>query len=272
MEMIKIARTIELTCIICGQKKNTAQFNKHKNKMISEKFGVCRDCTKIIDIHDDGEVIDMLQLLNRPYLYELVDEMRENKRTFSDYLRRIGRRKDLFKDSQFREQTLGPNSASAESLMKDFELTNEIQLRWGIGLKKERYFEYEEAFKNLKALKEPTNEFEFRRYIQNVKMGISLNDALTEGDAKVIASAQKTYNDDLKQLGLNEIMSRDDKEESLGERIKRWEEHAPVPTVSEELQDVDNISKYIKKWFIIPMKRVLGLASEEEVASLYDEV
>ena len=98
-----------------------------------------------------------------------------------------------------------------------------------------------------------------------------LNKALHDGDFKAITQLRKSYNDDLKELGFDSVLNaKDDSGESLGQRIQKWETTKPVPD-REEFEDASGIMKYILKWFIIPMRRNLGMADEKEVESLYDD-
>ena len=57
---------------------------------------------------------------------------------------------------------------------------------------------------------------------------------------------------------------------SLGERVRDWEKNEPIPKLSREFEDVDNISAYITKFFLIPMKRLFNQATDEELGNLYD--
>ena len=62
----------------------------------------------------------------------------------------------------------------------------------------------------------------------------------------------------------------DDSGKSLGQRIQNWELNEPVPD-NDKYEDTAGLKKYINKWFVIPMKRTFGVASEKEVDSLYED-
>ena len=119
-------------------------------------------------------------------------------------------------------------------------------------------------------IKPPTTSLEYERYIQNVKLKDVLNDALQSGDSKAIPQLRKSYNDDLKELGFDVILNaQDESGETFGQKIKKLELAGPIIN-KDEFDDVSKISKYIRKWFVIPLKRTFGQASEVEVASLYE--
>jgi hypothetical protein len=270
----------KLPCVVCGQLKRSDQVNAHCNELLNNKFVVCKDCCSAVDFGSDDEILAMCRLMNKPYIVETVRDYRNQGKGFPEYLRWLAPNTTYrtYEDSVFKVEkpkSSKPKTNTEEEVMAEildgFEITDEMRARWGFKLAPLKYYEYEKSLENLRSLKEPGTPFEMKRYIQNVKMEISLNDALADNDPKTITTAQKTYNADLKALGLDKVVDREDKEESLGERIKRWEEHGPVPEIDDELSDVDNIKGYVTKWFIRPMKRVLGLATEEEVASLYDD-
>lgn len=255
------------TCIICGESKRSNQILRHKNGLLNNKLTICKDCANKTDLSNEEEMIAMCQLTNIPYVKKLVVEViTENKKpSFGLYMRKLApyKRYESFSDSEFDEN----EQTSPETL----KVTDSIIQRWGEGYDEEKYAYFEAALKGLMAIKAATTSLEVERYIQNVKLKDVLNEALRDGDYKAISQLRKAYNDDLNELGFDSVLnSKDDSGESLGQRIQKWETTKPVPD-KEEFEDASGIMKYVKKWFITPLRRNFGMADEKEVASLYED-
>lgn len=261
--------SLKTICIICGKEKGDRAFLKHESNLLNERFSVCKDCAnKNVDFDDRKTVVEMCQLLNLPYDIGLIKDLEDNdKLSLGTYLQRV-RLQSRFKTfAGFVLQTQRtPNGAS----MSREEYRKEMASKWGSRYKDEDYDRFEKALTDLVIIKEPTTALEAKRYVQNVKLKDALDDVLYAGDYKTVYSLRKSYIDDLKELGFDSIFNaKDDQQESIGQRIQRWETTRPVPD-RKELDDVSNIQRYIEKWFIIPMKRTFGLANEKEVSSLYE--
>jgi hypothetical protein len=260
---------IEHICVICGQTRRINQCTNNNNEYLKEGFVVCKDCAnERTDLNDNESVRRMCQFLNIAYVQEIVDKvvLEEDDPNMGHYLRYYALRKDvkLYSDSIFSHAN---DEDVSESNMTTAE---EMAEKWGKDYKDDEYSYFESQLKNLIAIKEPKTQFELKRYIQNVKLEYVLNQALQDGDAKTIPNLRKTYNDDLKDLGFDSVLNaKDNGSQSLGERIQHWEDNKPIPD-KDEFEDVSGVKQYIQKWFIIPMKRTFGQATEEEVSSLYD--
>lgn len=253
-------------CVICGETKPAYNFVKHRNDVMSDNVGFCKDCVRDnVDEKDNNSVLDMLRLLNIPYVNEVWENAlsKESESTFTKYLQLVASKRS-YKDFSDTER------AGTENPLDDFVVTREMTVRWGAGKSKDQYYDMEASYERLCSIKQPTTKFEEELYVKNVKLGQALDDALESGDSKTIPSLRKTYTDDLKNLGLDLTSVGAEEVGSLGTRIRDWELTKPIPVPDKELSDVDNIQGYIEKYFVIPLKRVFGLASEDEVNSLYE--
>lgn len=257
------------TCIICGEIKQNRYFVSHKNTFLDENYSFCKDCVNnITDFTSQESVMNVCQLLNVPYIKRLHASIIEKHEelTMTYYLKRLApfKKYNVFADSDYADD-------DEDDVVVEFEVTPEMIQKWGTDYPPETYSYFENELRNLIAIRKPQSEFEMRRYIQNVKLSLVLNTALREGDAKTIPNLRKSYNDDLKDLGFDEVLNaKDDDGQTLGQRIQRFEKTKPIPD-RDEFEDVSMIEKYFKKWFQIPIKRNLGLATEEEVQSLYEK-
>lgn len=254
------------TCVICSKDKTDRYMFKHRNENIDESFGFCKDCMNTKTEHNDIDiVVDSLRMMNIPFIGSVWESAVDSggNSTFSKYLQLIATQKRYkdFNDSEF-EDIVDDGSHST------IEVTDEIIAKWGLRDSVEEYSELEYLYNSLVKIKEPATLFEEKRYAQNVKLGKAVDEALMT-DIKSVAQLRKAYADDLKDLGLDVKQSSEDDTRTLGVRIAEWERHDPVPEIS-EFGDVDNIQGYISKWFLTPLKRVFGRASEEEINQLYE--
>lgn len=252
-------------CVICGEGKSARSMSKHRNNNLNENFGFCKSCLNDVTSDNNVEVvIDLLRMMDIPFVEFVWENALEKggETVFSKYLQLVATQKKYvdFSDSQY-------GDAIEEDVAID--ITDDVIEKWGVRDSREEYVELEYMYNSLTKIKEPSTVFEQRRYIQNVKLGKAIDEVLESGDFKLISQLRKAYSDDLKDLGLDVKQSADDNKLTLGMRIAEWEKNAPIPDNS-EFDDVDHIQKYVTKWFLTPMKRVFGRASEEEINSLYE--
>lgn len=251
---------------MCDKEKTERYMSKHRNDNISDDYGFCKDCmNEYTQDNDIDSVIDALRMMNVPfvnYIWENAVENGENA-VFSKYLQLIATQKRYrdFNDSEF--------DAIDDGSRQVVEITDDIIAKWGIRDSDEEYIELEYLYNSLTKIKEPATLFEEKRYVQNVKLGKAVDDALESADVKIVPQLRRAYADDLKDLGLDVKQSSEDDTRTLGVRIAEWERNAPIPEPV-GFEDVDGIQEYIDKWFLIPMKRVFGRASEEEIGKLYE--
>lgn len=260
-------------CLICGDTKAPHLISRHRNDVFGEAYGFCKTCLKeVVDIGNQDSVVDMLRLMNIPYITSVWENALEKggANAFSKYLQLIATQKKFksFMDSDFGDEDV-PDDEDVTEDIEEFSVTSEIISRWGASKSNDEYIELEYALGSLRKIKEPATVLEMKRYVQNVKLGKALDNAMDAGDVKSIPQLRTAYTKDLEELGLNVDMSGQEEGRSLGMRIKEWEMNAPIPD-SSEFDDIDKISNYVNKWFKIPMKRVFGMASDDEINQLYE--
>lgn len=259
----------QTVCVLCGEPKPSYQFSKHRNDVMDGGFGFCKNCLKEkVEDKDLNSVFDALRMMNVPFISSVWESAVEQGETniFSKYLQLIATQKKYqdFGDSIFEDEDELPTNEDTP-----FIVTDDVIVRWGDKDSDREFIELEKAYETLIKIKEPTTYLEQQRYVQNVKLGKALNDALESG-SKDISALRKSYADDLKELGLDTVSAQKEDNRSLGMRIAEWESNEPLPELGKEYEDVDGIMTYIRKWFTIPMKRVFGQATEEEISELYE--
>lgn len=250
-----------VTCVICNKNKAPYQFIKHGNENMSDNFGYCKECIK--NSVNEMPAIEVMRLLNKPYLESFWNDAlkKDPENTIGKYLQLIAPKKAYrgFIDSEY------SNDYDEERNV----ITDQAIARWGAGLEEDKYLELEASINDLRRIKEPSTALEEKRYVENVRIYQRLKREIDEGKATDIKALKATYAQDLKELGLDIEASKDD-DLSLGERVRDWEKNEPIPKLSREFEDVDNISAYITKFFLIPMKRLFNQATDEELGNLYD--
>ncbi|WP_225414901.1 hypothetical protein [Limosilactobacillus reuteri] len=267
-------------CIICGKEKRKNELIKHRNTLLGESFSICRQCAnENTDFSNNESIVDMCMLTNLPFSISLVEKLRHDAKLqgepdFGAYVQRLAPYKKMkdFGDSEFGNYDYYHNVDTEKQSAgnQTFKVTDKIEQRWGDRYSVDKYEFFEKQLQGLIDIKPPTTSLEYERYIQNVKLKDVLNEALQSGDSKAIPQLRKSYNDDLKELGFDVILNaQDDSGETFGQKVKKLELKGPI-VEKDEFSDVSKISHYVKKWFVIPMKRTFGRATEEEVASLYD--
>lgn len=247
-------------CILCGESVPNYKTIAHRNDRLAEGFSFCSDC--VTGDTEPDKVIDTLRMLNIPYVHNVWVNAEGNNpdSPFSEYLKIIApkRKYKKFTDSEFDDN-------SDES----FEVTDELVGRWGTLEDKNDYIDLELAYQDFKRLKPPTTSSEDRQYIEAVRLGQRLRKEIDDGKASDIKSLREAYTASLKDIGLDSTsLYKSDSEEGIGVKIQKFENTEPLPDMAPEFKDVDRIITYIRVLFANSMKRVHGLATEDEISEL----
>ena len=253
----------EIFCVMCG-KSAKAKTSKHRNPYMDSHFAFHIECIQDRTVLDKSPV-DILRMMNVPYVSEhwhycLEAEQGDYRKAVSKYLQMMGPRTQYpdFMASEF-----------DETRTKEFEVTEEMIKKWGPDLMSDEYPELESSYKELVDMQEPRTQLEKSNYIDNAFLKKRSRQALATGSATDIKHMQAAYQASLKELGLDTAAINEKTSKlSLGERTKEWETEKPVPTISPEFEDVDNIMKYFKAFFVTPVLQNLGKATESAVNAL----
>lgn len=251
-------------CVICGKSKAKSNFVKDRNDSLSPGFGFCSECVNSYGVTgNEQDIFDILRMINIPFVRTLWEQIpQEDESKISTYIKMMA--------LQPRYRTFIDSEWEHEEKEDVFQVTDEMKVRWGVKKSLEKYQYLELQLASLKNIKKPATKLEERRYCDAVKMSSRLDEVLANGNAQEISRINKTYNDLIKELGLNVDAKSEDDKRVLGQKIKDWEQEAPVPELGKEFEDVDGIKNYIEKYLLIPFKRSLGIASEEEINKIYE--
>lgn len=256
--------TGKVTCLICDRVVKDHETIKHRNRGMSDIYGYCKVCVHA-KYNQDKSPQDILRMLNIPYIATLwYDVLAKHKdKALSAYFKAIAPKRQQYKDFL-------DSDFSDDSQKNTFQVTEKVIGRWGTSLSISQYQELEIKYEMLTKIKPPTTVLEESLYRDNVLIGVRLADALKTGQASDIEKLRKLYSSDLKALGLDLVKSNMDEVEAFGKRIAYWELTEPIPEMSSEFKDVDRIGRYLRKFFQIPFKRAMGVATKEEVEELYE--
>ncbi|HFI0463178.1 TPA: hypothetical protein ACGO1T_000522 [Streptococcus suis] len=254
---------VKVKCVMCGNIVNYTDTIKNRNPMLPE-YGYCKECISKKFSEDKGPR-DVLRLINVPYVEKLWNDivLTNPDKPLGGYLKAIAPKKQYkqFLDSEFVD-TSNPD---------DFKITPKIIDRWGTGYDKRSYEELEVKYASLVKIKPPVTILEENMYRDNVLIEMRLQEALRAGTAGDIEKMRNLYTKDLKNLGLDVIKNNLDEVEALGSRIAKWELTRPLPNMEHEFSDTDRIHGYISKFFLKPLKRAFGVATNKDIEDIYKQ-
>lgn len=265
----------KMTCLDCTGEYATSSFYSHRNSLINENFGFCKKCVRrIVKVDDMSTLYSILRTMDLPYLREAWIQANESdSETIGMYFKNMSLKQNRhmrFKDSE----DMAGKSTKAETIVdenEDFELTKQIIKRWGRNLELEDYISLEEEFENLGGHEAEDTVQE--RIIKNMaKTQWMANRAYEEGDVVKYEKMMKVLSSQMNDANIKPVQvknaSQDGVLQSWGEWVRHIEEDEPIDELSKEFKDGKFMEGYADRFFITPIKRIFGRASEEDVDKL----
>lgn len=255
-------------CLLCGEEQAISRFMKHRNDDFENGFGFCKTCVNSYDTKNQDSMIELFRMMNIPFIEEVWEDLSEDGQydsLLARYLRSVATRREFkgFSDSVYGNKSITKSNDDSEVA----KVTEEQLQRWGEGKTLVEYKSLDRAYESLVKIKPISTFQDEKRYVINVQLGLALENAIKDGEIKQIKGLRDSYTKDLKELGLD-LGNQDDEEKKIGQRIQEWEKNEPIPTMDEEFQDVDGIKRYLKSFFVNPMKRTFGQATDSEIAEI----
>jgi hypothetical protein len=250
---------------------------------MADNFGICKKCVRD-HVHADNlaSVIPFLQLMNIPFIRDSWEIAKENSAAIGKYmsLMSLGQNKNLrYEDSDSVDEKSGINSDADKSndvdeYIGDIEITFEVIRRWGKNLGQEDYIFLEDYYAKLKRTYACETPIQMNLYKNMAKAQLMANKALENDDVAKMQKAMKTLSELMNDANVKPVQedqnANDGGLNSWGEWIKKIEETEPCLDDRFD-KDSDHIEKYTKRWYIHQMKRILGLAKEDDVQKLEGE-
>lgn len=247
-------------CEDCEQSKNISEFyNGDKMFFPSGKISICKTCAlRVVEENGHEGLLGLLRMLNKPLYQDMY------KNDVGDYVRMMNSMPQ-YKNVTFMQSDSLVELTSINSVKraKPTELT-ENELReseefWALGYTEAEYIwlnaEYAD-YLNRYDVDSKTLE-NLIREICLVQLDIR-NARSAKRDVK---NELKAYNDLLTAANLKpsqETGAMAVDQETFGTFIKKLENERPVSTPDPTWQDVDNIGKYIRTFFLGNMAKLFG--------------
>ena len=235
------------------------------------RFHICKDCVaEFIDKRGFDGFIIILRTMNKPFIQDLY------KDDWKDYLRQINSLPQYstltFDDSVFGDRNeMIKKFINEEEDEDDNKITPEMRKFWR-GYDDTQIPILEALYQDLVSAYDCSTPIQ-RNLYKNI--------AITQYKADHATTA-KEYNDYMTTLSklmndanikpVQETGTSDLGLSTWGEWVRKIEETEPIPEPLEEFKDVDNIWKYINKWFVGHFAKIFGLTNNEENEKLNEEM
>lgn len=151
-----------LTCAMCAKtQKPPMHFQSYNPIYATGYLPYCKQCLKNMCMNQDKTINlekmkEMLKLIDRPFLYDIVKISFEDKGdTIGTYIKNIAmtQYKDLgWKDSIFEPQLNSNNNTNMQNSsvhLENFIVTDDLIEKWNAGYSKEEYYYFEKKWQKL---------------------------------------------------------------------------------------------------------------------------
>jgi len=284
-----IKKTAEAICVQCNIKKISSKFYSSYNKIHNNGIiPYCKDCISknirnVSGSIDISKVKDMLQLMDKPFLYDLwgttVNATQIKKQdVFGIYMKNIQMPQTRYltwKDSIFLPAMEKKNEVNYDI---EFTLNNEIILKWGNGYQLEEYQAFERKYEFLKnnypekTAMHTEALLKYIRYSVKEEMATASNDIGSAKEwgrlAKDSATAAKINPSQLSAIDLTDGLN------AFGQLSKAVEQVQDIigilPKFKQEPYDMPDFNMFCYINYIRDMQG-LPLCAYEDIWKFYDE-
>lgn len=276
----------KMYCTQCGKEKNERDFLYSSSKLYAynSKIPICKECLnkrfKELYTMYNGDAKTALKHLCMNFDIFFDEEVYNNMVDIkvhiyaTEYIKKINRNKvnkdrssldnpifSSYANEKVEEPTFAVGLDTVDNT--EFEVTKEMLRRWG----KNKFtteelemleYKYEELISEY-----PSEKYQEREIIKDIcQIEVQMDRAYKNKDHNAYARFQNIKSE--KMAELNVIPSKqkqydEDKSMTLGQMIKRFEEEEPIPTTTEEFNDVDKIRFNIERYFLKPMRKAMGI-------------
>lgn len=273
------ATTEKKTCLYCGNDFAISSFYLHRNPLINNKFGFCKKCVKNnINLNDMDTFEDFLRTMDLPYLKEYWKQANDSDwETIGTYFKNLGLKQNVnlrYRDGDEISRKTNKSLLAEIEHEEDFEITDKVLKRWGRNLQYEDYLFMEEEFEAIGGNEAETTVQE-KIYINIVKTQWMANKAIEDNDYGRYEKMIKILSTQMQDANIKPVQvksaSEDGSLNNWGEWVKKIEETEPC--IDEEHDyEPKFIKKYVERWFVHQIKRIFGLAKEDDVEKLDGEM
>jgi hypothetical protein len=210
----KKIKVTELTCVACGKTQRPIMHYQSYNPFHATGYlPYCKTCLKSMCLNDSGRVEpekmkEMLKLIDRPYLYEIVkSSFEDNQDTIGVYIKNIAMqqyRSLSWKDSIFEPDV--PNINNEKRLSNfdsNFKLTDEIIEFFGAGYSQEEYVAMYRKYNFLKNNYPEKTNMHIEALKSYVRYKVKEELAIADDDASTAEKWAKLANEAAKNAKIN---------------------------------------------------------------------
>lgn len=113
----KVVKDEDLTtCVLCNFQGKSTYFYKHRNKLLDEKYSLCKNCATREANENIEKFHEVLRLLNMPFIPELYKETEGKSNQFGHYLLLIGNPKKKYDNGKAYSELVYSDSPTHEEV------------------------------------------------------------------------------------------------------------------------------------------------------------
>ena len=284
--------TAKRICTACGEtKKSNMDFYLSRSKLYKfndARMPICKECLSNLFKELNAKYSDEIKALY--HLCMLFDiyfskELVEKSSSSNNYGEEDNLLKTYMKNINSLRQYKFESSMSSDCIVLDdsliidkdkevkinkntpFEVTSDMEIRWGASLPLEDYIFLESKYKEFTDVYEcrtPAQRLIFEQIAKCLLRGEKAlkkdNDVAFEKMNNMVSKLMTDGN--IKPI--QEASVAEDDTATWGKWINLIEQERPIGEAAEQFKDVDKISSYITKWFTRQMQRVFDLSTGDE--------
>ncbi len=274
-------------CICCGETKpdneGNSKFYKHKNRLLHDNFGICKQCIEEIGLKEDmKEVHRLLRLMDLPFIPSKWEACSSSANTLTTY---IGSGKGLSNP-----KTIVDGKRITEMRYEDSADCNQVEdvvsyvmasdserlenaTRWGEHYTPMEHHKMNNSVENNVQVTGRDDYHSLKNFERVARAEVERDRAYA--DNKLKPSDKKTAEDNvsnmMKQAGLSSESSGKSDTNIMDDIKYVVENFEPIPVPSQEYQDVDYFGQYIDRFFLKSAMRAMG-KDNSPIKDDYEEI
>lgn len=278
----------EKTCLICGETKSASSTNNkfytNRNKILNEKFGVCKECIEKIGLNDSLEDVHLLlRLMDIPFIPEKWDDCTAQTNTLIAYMgnKGVNLPKVKYNDKVLNEMHYidSPNFSQVNNVLEFLMMSSEEKMKniekWGEAFSDAECYKMNKSVENNIKVTGRDDYQSIKSFERLARAEIQLDRAYANTNYKQndIKNAEDVLNTVMKQAGLAfEQLTKTNSDSTLGTDIRDViENYEPMPEAIEPFDDIDKIGKYITRFLMKPLLRSVG-KDNSSLTEEYEEI
>lgn len=276
------------TCIVCGETKSSSSTNNkfytHRNKLINDKFGICKECVEKIGLQDDlDEIHLLLRLMDLPFIPDKWDDCTAQDNTLIAYMgnKGVNLPKVKYKDKTLMDMHYidSPNFSQVSNVLEYLMANSDEKMKniekWGESFSDAECYKMNKSVENNIKITGRDDYQSIKSFERVARAEVQVDRAYANLTFKPtdIKSAEDNLNSVMKQAGLAfEQITKTNTDSTLGTDIRDViENYEPVPEALAPFDDIDKIGKYITKFLTKPLLRSVG-KDNSDTKDDYEEI